>query len=666
MHQRMLRALTLLGLPLSVAATPESARAEVTGVVLTHCEDVLGGRSFGTTGPYEKCTGKIYFTLDPSLPRNQIIADLEKAPRNASGGVNFSSDLFVLRPKDPSRGNGVLFFDKVNRGNKALLTRFNMGVGAVDPTTEAHFGDGYLMREGYTILAVGWEHSPNTPAVSLYPPIATDNGTPISGEIGNWFIPLHAGRTFDLTSEYWTGFRDYPPLDPTDPTYTLTVRKGPHGEPTLVPRQSWEFGRFENGAVVYDPHTLLLWTGFMPGYTYHLTYRTKDPRVIGVGAAAIRDAASYFKYNESSPIRGQYAYVYGSSQTGRSLRQFIHEGFTIDEQERKALDAVFVFAGGSSLGTFNERFGQPNEGGGHTETRFPIRYETTRDPATGRNDGLGIRIPAGLEPKIVLFETSSEYWDRGRVAGLNHTTLDGLQDLAPAENVRFYLMGSFPHGGVSFPAGPLFAQQLPGNPIEVRLATRAILAGMDRWTREGVAPPPNRHPTLAAGTLIDQADIKFPAIPGVHWPYRVPGGYRGDLPGKLTDHPLPFHVPAVDIDGNETSGILLPDVTVPLATYTGWAFRSVRAGLPDEILMMAGSYIPFPRTRAERMRTGDPRLSIEERYASRDDYLRRFEAAARHLAQERYMLEEDVGWSVARAASHWDHLMESTVDERSY
>ena len=168
-------ALPLLGL----VAAPAAARAHVTDVVITSCIDVLEGRSFGETGPYEKCVGKIYFALDPENLRNRIIVDLDKAPRNALGEVEFSADLFVLRPKDPSRGNGVLFFDVVNRGNKLLLGRFNLARGSTDPTTEAEFGDGFLMREGYTLVALGWEASPNTPAVSLYPPTATESGRPI-------------------------------------------------------------------------------------------------------------------------------------------------------------------------------------------------------------------------------------------------------------------------------------------------------------------------------------------------------------------------------------------------------------------------------------------------------------------------------------------------------
>ena len=654
----------LLTLPfLGSVAAPGEARANVTDVVFTSCIDVLDGRSFGDTGPYEKCVGKIYFALDPENPRNRIIVDLDKAPRNARGEVEFSADLFVLRPKDRSRGNGVAFFDVVNRGNKLLLGRFNLATGSTDPTTAADFGDGFLMREGYTLVAVGWEPSPNTPAVSLYPPTASEAGRPIQGRVSNWFIPLSPSQTFDITSSYWTGFEEYPPLDPADPSYQLTERLGYHGEQRELPRESWQFGQMSNGEVVSDPRHIFLWTGFRPGYTYQLTYETKDPLVIGVGFAAIRDAASYFKFDPDAEVRARYAYAYGVSQTGRYLRQMIHEGFTVDEGgDRKALDGIFVHAGGASLGPYNERFGQPNDGGFNSQTKFPILYQETRDPATGMVDGLGSRIPDGLHPKVVLYETSSEYWDRGRVAGLNHTSIDGLEDVPLAENVRFYLMGSIPHSNGSLPPVDRFDLQQRGNPIDVRPSMRALLVGLDRWVREDRLPPPSRHPTLEGGTLIDRSEIEFPGIPGVRWPYEVPGGYRSDLPGQLTDNPLPFLVPDVDADGNETSGIRLPALAVPLGTYTGWAFRGVRVGAPSEILMMAGSYVPFARTRAERREWNDPRPSLEERYASRAEYLRRYNEAAGLLVDEGYLLSEDLHRVGDEAAEHWDWLMEQSSE----
>ena len=651
--------LTLAGLVLR----PTQAAAHVTDVVITSCVDVLEGRPFGAAGAYEKCVGKIYFALDPQLSRNRIIVDLDKAPRNGAGEVEFSADLFVLRPKDPSRGNGVLFFDVINRGNKLLLGRFNFAAGAVDPTSEAEFGDGFLMREGYTLVAVGWEPTPGTRALSLYPPVATDDGRPITGKVTNWFIPLAPSRSFDLASSYWTGFAEYPPLRPDDPAYRLTERLGYHGMEREIPRGSWEFGQMVDGAISYDPSHLFLWTGFRPGYTYQLTYEAANPQVIGVGFAAIRDAAAYFKFDPEAEVRGEYAYAYGVSQTGRYLRQLIHEGFTVDETgERRALDGIFVHAGGASLGPYNERFGHPNDGGFHSQTKFPIRYTETEDPATGRVEGLGSRIPEGLEPKIVLYETSSEYWDRGRVAALNHTSIDGREDVSLAENVRFYVMASIPHSNGSLPPLAVWDQQERRNPIDVRPSMRALLMGLDRWVREAAPPPPSRHPTLAAGTLIARSEIKFPEIPGVQWPYHVPGGYRSDLPGNLTDHPLPFLVSDVDADGNEVDGVVLPEVLVPLGTYTGWAFRSEKAGAPTEILMMVGSYVPFARTDAERSAGGDPRATIEDRYGGRGDYLSQFESAARDLISDGYLLAEDLPRLLENAGAHWDWLMDQPAD----
>ncbi len=660
---RVLRQVLLL-LPLAgLALRPAAAEAHVTDVVITSCVDVLEGRPFGEVGAYEKCVGKIYFALDPLDARNRTIVDLEKAPRNGEGEVEFSADLFVLRPKDPSRGNGVLFFDVVNRGNKLLLSRFNLAAGAVDPASEAEFGDGFLMRRGYTLVAVGWEPTPNTRALSLYPPVATDGGRAITGEVSNWFIPLTPTRSFDLTSSYWTGFEEYAPLRQDDPGYRLTERLGYHGAEREIPRESWEFGQMVDGVVSYDPGHLFLWTGFRPGYTYQLTYETANPQVIGVGFAAIRDAAAYFKFDPEAEVRGEHAYAYGVSQTGRYLRQLIHEGFTVDETgERRALDGIFVHAGGASLGPYNERFGQPNDGGFHSQTKFPIRYTETEDPETGRIDGLGSRIPEGLEPKIVLYETSSEYWDRGRVAALNHTSLDGREDVSLAENVRFYVMASIPHSNGSLPPLAVWDQQERRNPIDVRPSMRALLVGLDGWVREDAPPPPSRHPTLAAGSLIERSEVGFPEIPEVQWPYHVPGGYRSDLPGNLTDHPLPFLVPDVDADGNEVDGLVLPEVGVPLGTYTGWAFRSEKAGAPGEILMMVGSYVPFARTEAERAEWGDPRAPVEDRYRGRGDYLSSFEAAARDLVSEGYLLAEDLPRLLEGAGAHWDWLMDQPSD----
>ena len=254
----------------------------------------------------------------------------------------------------------------------------------------------------------------------------------------------------------------------------------------------------------------------------------------------------------------------------------------------------------------------------------------------------------------MLVDSASEYWDRGRVAALRHTSLDGHQDVEDAPNVRVYFVAGTKHGTGSFPPSDN-GGQFKENPTDYRWAQRGLLATLDAWVRQGTEPPPSRHPKLSDGTLIAQKDLKFPPIHDVQWPIFVPGGYRADVPGPFSA--LPFLVPNVDADGNDTGGIHLPEQAVPLATLTGWQFRSERIGAPNTLLTMAGAYIPFPTTRAEREKTHDPRSSVVERYGTRASYLKKVQESAARLAQERYVLQEDVATIVQEAGRHWDFLM---------
>ena len=654
MKSRMPLSVSIVLVALLVALAPALALAEVTRVEISTRQDVLAGKSFGNVGPYEKLVGKVFFAVDPQDRHNKIIADLDKAPRNSQGKVEFSADLFILKPKDPSRGNGVLFFDIVNRGNLQLLGTFNRATRSGDPTTEAQFGDGLLMREGYTLVAVGWQFDApkQKGSISLDVPTATDNGRPITGWVSPWFILDELTPAYQFVTGYNT--RVYPPLDPKNPEYRLTEREGFMGVAHLIPREDWQFGRGVDDKTVYDPNWVSLKNGFRPGQVYQLSYETKDPPVAGLGFAATRDLASELKNNPNAVAPGRFVYTYGASQTGRYQRQLVYEGFTIDEQGRKAIDALFVQTGGASLGSFNERFAVPNELGSYTQTKFPILYKTTPDPVTGKKDGLGARIPAGLESKMFLVDTASEYWDRGRVAALRHTTIDGREDLIDAPNVRVFMLAATQHGAGTFPP-PETGGQLKGNPNDYRWAQRALLAGLDRWVRQGAEPPASKHPKLADGTLVAQRDIRFPAIPGIQWPTNVPGGYRSDLPGPLAS--LPFLVPNVDSDGIDVAGIRLPEEAAPLSTNTGWAFRSERIGATETLIAMIGSYIPFPVSRADRAQTRDPRPTIISRYGNRPEYLRRVHEAANQLVQERYVLQQDVAPILERAARHWDYLI---------
>ncbi len=650
---------------LVVSLLPGMIRAEVTRVEISSREDVLGGKAFGTVGAYEKIYGKIYFAVDPNNPRNQIIADLDKAPKNSEGKVEFSSDLFILTPKDPSKGNGAALFDVLNRGRKGQLTRWNRAGRAADPTTEADFGDGFLMRHGYTLVAVGWQfdvRKDRDPSlIGLDTPMATDNGQTITGWVNQEVVVRQSTDSLAYNRDTWI----YPPLDPNDPAYRLTVSEGPVvAALSLIPREDWQFGRLENGQVVLDTNSLWTKDGFKAGYTYEVTYQTKDPPVSGLGFAAIRDFASAMKYNPDNVVRAQYIYTSGESQTGRAQRQLVYEGFTIDEQERKAIDAVFVRVGGSSLGSFNERFAVPNELGAYYHTKFPIRYDTRTDPVTGKRDGLGARVPAGLEPKIIQLDSGSEHWGQGRVGTLLHTTIDGSEDLPDPPNFRVYYISGSKHISSSWPPAESRNQQLLVNPNDFLWLHRGLLMALDSWVKEGTEPPTSRHPRWSDGTMSAMRDLDYPDVPGVQWPVHVPGSYRVDAMGPAVV--LPFLVSQVDGDGNEIGGVRLPEQAVPLGTYTPWAFRSESAGLPNTLAPYAGGYLPFARTRTEREQSGDPRPSVEERYSSRADYVRRAEEVANRLVRERYLLQEDVEAIVEAAGEHWDWTMSArTINQDS-
>ncbi|MGH9593319.1 MAG: alpha/beta hydrolase domain-containing protein, partial [Bryobacteraceae bacterium] len=516
---------------LGMAVAPAAMRAGVTRYEITSKQDVLGGKAFGTVGAYEKLKGKVYFAIDPNNPHNKIIADLDKAPRDAQGKVEFSADFFILRPKDPARGNDALIFDIPNRGHKGVLSSFNRAKGSNDPTTEEEFGDGLVMREGYTVVSIGWEFDiPKQPdLVLLTAPMATDNGKTITGwlPMGPWFIPNKKSDSFNYASGEFTP--DYQPLDPKDPTYRLTERDAIVSFPRLIPREDWQFGRMENGQMVADVNWVTMKGGFKPGMVYQLAYETSNPPVAGVGFAAVRDFASALKYNADAIVKGKYVYTFGSSQVGRWQRQMVYEGFTIDEQGRKAIDALFIQTGGTGLGSFNERWAQADSLGSYVQTKFPIRYETTTDPVTGKRDGLGARIPAGLEPKILEVDTESEYYDRGRVDSLRHVSMDGSTDLPDPPNVRVFLLAGARHGSGSWPPAEADSQQLRVDPLEYRWAQRALLADLDAWVKKGIPAPPSLHPMVSDHTAVPQTELKFPNVPGIQWPLHVPGGFRNDL-----------------------------------------------------------------------------------------------------------------------------------------
>ncbi len=649
-----------------VAWSPSAA--EVVRIEVRTRADVAGGKPFGATGPYEKLAGRIYFEVDPALSPNKIITDIDKAPRNARGRVEFSSDFFLLKPKQVERGNGTLLYEVSNRGGKGMLAFYNQATGSLDPTTEAHMGDGFLMTQGFTLLWVGWQFDPpNREGLGrVVAPIATDNGKPIIGIVRSEVVVAKVAFDASLADRDHVA---YTVANPDDPANTLTVRDSIEGPRRFIPKSDWTLDRGR----VYLPG------GFQPSKIYEVVYRAQDPAVAGVGAAAVRDAISHLKFGSADalsipPGSIQRAIAFGVSQSGRFLRTYLYYGFNEDEQHRKVFDGVMAHVAGGGRGSFNLRFSQPSRDGHpflnkfYPTDIFPFTDAAQTDPHTREKDGLLLRVKPELTPKIFYTNSSYEYW--GRAASLTHTAIDGQTDAPVPDSTRIYVFAGGQHGPAAFPPRQSIGQQL-NNPNDYRWSMRALLVAMNRWITDGVAPPPSRYPRIDDRTLVSIEALKFPPVAGVQKPtdahkaYRVFYGLDFASKGIISIDPpeangaYPILVPQVDNDGNELAGVKMPEVSVPLATYTGWNLFNAEAGPTSILSSMQGSYIPLPRTSADRAQTRDPRMSIEERYQSRDRYLELVTAAARDLVRQGYLLDADVARIVQRAGDHWSHLFAS-------
>ena len=632
------------------------------------------GANFGETGAYLQIDGLVHLAVDPDHPANEVITDLKLAPRDAAGRAHCVANFCILQPEDPSRGSHRIVFDVVNRGNPTILTNLNSAGQRLGP------GNGFLMRQGYTVVWCGWQYDvpPGTPGlVSVDVPEALDSdGKPISGKISVAFQPHSVIFTHLLSDRQ---HRPHPVSDINDREATLVVREHQDGPPEVIPRDQWSFARLDGEEVVADSRHIYLPAGFQPGKVYEVNYTTTGNAVVGMGMLAPRDLVSFLRYGaaaDGNPCADdiQYAFTFGRSQSGGFLRRFLYLGLTQDEADRPVFEGLLPLVAGSGRGEMNQRFGQPSTPPRASAARiFPFHDTLMTDPDTGRTDGLLARLEtAGKTPKVLLTNTSAEYWSGH--ASLIHTTMDGAADLPPSDLVRIYHYAGTQHGpgrltlyDVDVRDGP--RPQQMDNSVDYRPLLRAALVNLDRWVTDAVPPPPSLHPRLADGTAVPAPGLEatFRAIPGVNFPehlkcvYRVdfgPEAHTGQI-GKLppvVGEPYPNFVPAVDKDGNEVTGIRLPDVTVPVATNTGWNLRRPESGGPGQIMPQIGSNIPFPATRADREATGDPRASIEERYASREDYLMQVQSAAEALVEQGYMLPEDLVTVAEHAAERYDAL----------
>jgi len=655
--------------------------AEVVRIEVTSRADLVGAQPFGAAGPYEKLSGRIHFAVDPSLPANRIVTDISKAPRNAAGTVEFSSDFFLIKPKQITRGNGAVLYEVSNRGGKGLLGFFNHATGSLDPATAADMGDGFLMKQGFTLLWVGWQFDPpqRPGLVRVYPPIATDDGKPIRGLVRSDFVVTEKEADHSLADRDHLA---YPVLDPNDPGNVMTVRDSVDGPRRIVPRNQWSFAKSDGATQVADRTRVALTGKFEPGKIYEVVYTAEQPPIVGLGPAAIRDVVSMMKYGSADALSipsGSIsrALAFGVSQSGRFLRKYLYDGFNRDERDRKVFDGVIAHVAGGGRGSFNHRFAQPSRDAHpylnffYPTDIFPFTDVAQKDPETGVTDGLLTHAGSPeLLPKIFYTNSEYEYW--GRAASLIHTTVDGTADAPQMDNVRIYLLSAGQHGPGPFPPTQTIGQQ-KNNPLDYRWAMKALLVAMDRWTADGTLPPPSRYPHIADGTLVPPDRLKFPKVPSVttstavHKAYRADYGPRFATEGIVTVEPpkignaFPILVPQVDADGNGIAGIRMPELSVPLATYTGWNLFNARSGPVDALSSMQGSYIPLSRTSADRKRSTDPRLSVEERYRDKDQYIGLVTKAALDLIDHGYLLSEDLAAVVKSAARHWDYAAASGI-----
>lgn len=674
-----------VALPATAAAGTEASAASqgVTRFEVTSREIFAAGRSFGRVGRYDRLDGTAHVQLDPDDPHNAGIVDIGRAPRNEAGMVEYRAPFVILKPRDMSRGNGKVFYVVNNRGNKQALGYFNRvpsGPGINDPRTSADAGDGFLMRQGYTIVDAGWQGDVAAGDDRLFPdfPVATQaDGSPIVDtvrvEYSDRTIPDEG--TFTHSLEGSSAFTSYPTAVTDTRRSTLTVRDCVGCEPEPIPAEDWAFGRCPDGASSLSPGRtdICLFDGFDPERLYDLRYPATQPRVMGLGYAVTRDVGTFLRSrvsddagNANPLVRddGRLAisrvYGFGGSSTGMYMRDYLYLGFNESLAGRRVFDAVWIHKPGTHRLFANVQFADPNtysrEDDRHDflSTSYPpLTFAVTTDPVSGIRDGI-LKRP-WTDPVVFQTDTSTEFWQFR--ASLNVTDATGAPVPVPG-NVRLYTLSSFQHSGNTLPTAFPGSSEMcrgPTNPNYHGPTLRALLVRLDGWADRGIAPPDSRYGSVADGSLVtvDEARSAFPDIPGVVLPERANGlelldfgplfGSTGGIltrlpPGIQGDYSI--LVPKPDADGLDLAGMRPLETRAPLGTNTGWNMRAPghRAG---NLCGLSGSYIPFAATRSERLASGDPRPSLEERYGDHAGYVRAVRGAARDLVDEGFLRDQD-------------------------
>jgi hypothetical protein len=609
-------------------------------------------------GTHERIIGRAFFAVDPKLPANQRIADLALAPRNAEGWVEFSGDLLYFQPKKETKSRGAVFLEVVNRGRDQALGLMSAAVQRDLSPENWSMGDRFLLEQGFAVAFLGWQFDvgPNQ-GLKAYLPTAEAEGIVRGSYVEEGGPRKHIA--FGLS---------YCAADPADVNAKLTVRSKIEEPGRVIPRERWQF--------TPDGCAVVLQSGFDIGL-YEAIYRAKNPPVAGLGLAAIRDLASYLKNGpkgaalRENPESAQRVIGFGYSQSGRFLREFVRDGFNADEKGRAAFDGIMIASAGAGSGSFNHRFASPGQAGNSVLSILRPTDVPPFNDAPDNNGLLAKAAAAGVVPKIFYTFSSTEYW--ARAGSLTHTTEDGSKDVPFAETSRLYFISGTPHSGGVFPPvenregrGQQF--QYHTNFAQQRWTMRALLADLDDWVRAGKEPPASRYPKLAKNELLPRAGVKFPKIPTFPFAEYMPKVWRMDYGPDYdknrvaTKEPpevgkeFTVLVPQVDADGNDLGGVKIPEIAVPLGTYTGWNIRLPQLRDLNYLAGLFGSFEPLAKTRVERLKSGDSRLSMEERYKNRQDYLDRVERASRELVAQRLMLPDDVPGVLQRAGQMWDAI----------
>jgi len=551
--------------------------------------------SVESIAPYERIAGTARFLLDPAHRLNGAIADIGYAARNSAGLVEYSADFYILRPKGVS--NGTLLFEVSNRGGKGMLSMFQQGASSMNPHLAKDFGDERLMRQGYTLAWLGWQHdvAKGDYALRLHAPKAMG----VSGEVRAQLIPDQPTRRFPLAD---AGHRHYPVSDAQ--SLTVTKRHAPHAAPRRLPQDAY---RMEGSEIILNEDA-------QPGHIYEATYLSRDPEIAMIGLAAIRDFIAHLRDTE----RLQYTIGFGVSQSGMLLRAFLHHGFNESLNGKKVFDGVYAHTAGGRRSVF-PRFAQASR------TAAPLR-------AVGYGtEGHSLeQLAMSFAPKIIHSNSSYEYW--GATASLLHTTQDGLRDMPVPEYMRIYMLAGGQHGPAGFPPGRGRAEHLQ-NPNDYRPIVRALLQRLQEWIANGKQPPASRIPRIAEGTLV--APAKLNRASGIAFPRHALQPYDGSAIAL---------VPQVDSDGNDLGGVRTPDVAAPLAAYTGWNLRTAQIGHGGELMGNSGSFLPFPQEQVQR------------RYPTLEQYLGVWDEKAQALVLHGLLLRDEMPRLRQNAQVRWEWI----------